>query len=290
MEGDSKQALLDAVSVSMKPLVKLLIDHGVTHSDLADVLKDVYVDSVIRHYDKSSKVNRSQIAVMTGLTRKEVKRVIDRALAEGDLKRTKSRPERVLSGWFNDPNFSGPYGVPLELPYEAPGEQKSFVQLVKTYGADMSPKATLEELKRGGCVVEVDGSIKAIRRDFHFAVLSSELIERFGEVIHKVLSTATFNLQKTERSSGFFDRLVYAENGCTEDVIARFNAYIREYGQYFLEELDRWFASNEVRNKPGEPRKETGLYMVHYVESPGEMTSLAELLAERGLTTDTQDS
>lgn len=290
MEGDSKQHLLDAVSVLMKPLIQLLIQNGVTHSDLSEVLKDVYVDSVIRHFDTGPKVNRSQIAVMTGLTRKEVKRVIDRAIAVGDARRTKSRPERVLSGWFNDPNFSGPYGVPLELPYEAPSDQKSFVQLVKTYGADMSPKATLEELRRGGCVKEVDGVIKAIRRDFHFAVLSPELINRFGEVMHKVLSTATFNLQKTEQSAGFFDRLVYAENGCTEDVIARFNAYIREYGQYFLEEIDRWFASNEIRNKPGEPRKETGLYMVHYIEAEGETTSLSELLREKGVTLDTSSS
>lgn len=290
MKGDSKQHLLDAVSVLMKPLAKLLIDNGVTHSDLSEVLKDVYVDSVVRHYDSGAKVNRSQIAVMTGLTRKEVKRVIDRALEEGDAKRSKSRPERVLSGWFNDPNFSGPYGVPLELPYEAGPDEKSFVQLVKTYGADMSPKATLEELKRGGCVAEVDGSIKAVRRDFHFAVLSAELIERFGEVIHKVLSTATFNLQKTEPEDGFFDRLVYAENGCTQEVVDRFNVYLKEYGQYFLEDIDRWFASNESKNRAGEPRKETGLYMVHYIEGPQETTSLAELLAEKGLTADSQNS
>lgn len=286
MKGDQKQNLLDAVSVMMKPLVRLLINHGVTHGDLADVLKDVYVDSVVRNFDTSPKVNRSQVAVMTGLTRKEVKRVIDRALAEGDIKRSKSRPERVLSGWYNDPNYSGPYGVPLELPYEAAADQKSFVQLVKTYGADMSPKATLEELKRGEAVIEVDGFVKAIRRDFHPAALSAELIARFGEVGHKFLSTATFNLQKEAQGTGFFDRVVYAENGCTDEVISRFDAYIRESGQFFLEELDRWFAANEPRNRPDQERKETGLYMIHYVEAEGETTSLSELLRDRGVLTD----
>lgn len=286
MDINPKKHLLDAVSVMMKPLVRLLINNGVTHADLSDVLKDVYVDSVVRHYDTSGKINRSQIAVMTGLTRKEVKRVIDRAIEEGDTKRLQSRPEKVLSGWHNDPDFSGPYGVPLELPYEAAEGEKSFVSLVRTYGADMSAKATLEELKRGGSVIENDGMVKALRRDFHPAALSAELISRFGEVAHKFLSTATINIEKKAQGTGYFDRLVYAENGCTENNIRGFDKYIREHGQTFLEDLDRWFASNEVNNKKGEQRKETGLYMVHYVEGPGETTSLAELLRERGVRAD----
>lgn len=286
MDTDPKKHLLDAVSVMMKPLARLLINNGVTHNDLSDVLKDVYVDAVIRHFDKGSRINRSQIAIMTGLTRKEVKRVIDRAALEGDNKRLQSRPERVLSGWHNDPNFSGPYGVPLELPYEAPPGHKSFVSLVKTYGADMSAKATLEELKRGGSVSESDGMVKALRRDFHPAALSAELISRFGEVAHKFLSTATANIEKKAQGTGYFDRLVYAENGCTDENIRLFDKYIREHGQTFLEDLDRWFAANDSNNEKGVTRKETGLYMVHYVETEGELTSLSELIRERSSSTD----
>ncbi|MEM9357990.1 MAG: DUF6502 family protein [Pseudomonadota bacterium] len=283
MANKSKKHLLDAVSVLMKPLVRLLINNGVSHTDLSDVLKDVYVDSVIRHFDSGEKINRSQIAVMTGLTRKEVKRVIDRAIEQGGKARFQSRPEKVLSGWHNDPDYSGPYGLPLELPYEAPSGQKSFVSLVKTYGSDMSAKATLEELKRGGSVSESGGLVKALRRDFHPGALSPDLIARFGRVVHKVLSTTTSNLEKTKKGEGYFDRLVYAENGCTKPTISKFDVYLRENGQAFLEEIDRWFAANEYHPKQGEDRKETGLYMIHYVEEDGEMSSLSEILETKGI-------
>ena len=280
MEQSPKQNLIDAVSVMMKPLVKLLINNGVTHSDLSDVLKDVYVDSVIRHSDDTGRINQSQIAIRTGLTRKEVRKVIDRAMNDGVEKRPQSRPEKVLSGWHNDPAFTGPYGVPLELPFEASEGGKSFSQLVRIYGADMSPKATLEELQRGGSVTLVNGMIKAVRRDLQPAALSPELISRLGEIGYKFFSTAAANIEKLSPLGGtLFDRWVYAENGCSENVIEMFDQYIRIHGQEFLEELDRWFAAHEHYNKTSSERKETGLYMVHYVQGDSETTSLAELLA-----------
>jgi len=282
MEQDPKKTILNAVAVMMKPVVRFLVNQGVTHTDLADVLKDVYVDSVIRHFEEEQKVNRSRIAVMTGLTRKEVKRVLDRAIEQGDKRQIQSRPEKVLAGWHNDPSFSGPYGVPLDLPYEAPDGVPSFAQLVRTYGSDMSAKATLEELKRGGAVAEEEGTIKALQRHFHPAALSEELIARFGEVAHKVLSTTTSNLEKEVEGIGYFDRWVYAENGCTSNVIGLFDKYLRDRGQNFLEDLDRWFAANERVNEPDGTRKETGVYVVHYVEEPDAMSSLADLLKKKG--------
>ncbi len=269
----------------MKPLVRLLINNGVTHADFADILKDVYVDSAIRHFSDNDRVNRSQIAVKTGLTRKEVKKVIDRALTDESQRRPRSRPERVLSGWHNDPNFTGPYGVPLELPYEAPEGEKSFAQLVRVYSGDMSAKVTLDELKRGGSVEEKDGLLRATRRYFEPRALSAELIARLGDIGHKFFSTAAANIEKTKQGRGYFDRRVYAEKGCTEDTILKFDAYIKEVGQEFLEELDRWLAANDDGQAAG-PRKETGLYMVHYVEAAEDKTSLSELLEERGVSSE----
>lgn len=283
MEKNPKKTILRAVAMMMKPVVRFLVNHGVTHAELSDVLKDVYVDTVIRHFDEAGRVNRSRIAVMTGLTRKEVKRVIDRAIETGTERQIQSRPEKVLAGWHNDPAFSGPYGVPLDLPYEAPDGERSFVQLVKTYGSDMSAKATLEELKRGGSVSENEGVVKALARHFHPAALSAELIARFGEVAHKVLSTTTSNLEKEVEGIGYFDRWVYADKGCTDHVISLFDKYLRERGQEFLEDLDRWFAANEKVNEPDVLRKETGVYVVHYVEEPDAISTLSDLLRMKGI-------
>ena len=268
----------------LKPLARLLIAQGVTHAEFSETAKEVYVETALRHFESEGRVNKSRIAILTGLTRKEVKNVIDRTLEAGYQPKTYSRPERVLTGWYSDPKFQGPYGIPLELPYEAGGENEpSFVELVRQYSGDMAPRQMLNQLIEAGSVVEVDGRYKAVRRIFKHSTLSPSLIKRLGEVGYRVFSTAAKNIDKQMEGSGYFDRMVFADDGCTEEVIQKFDDYIKPKGQEFLEEIDVWFSSRKEENVPGEPRKETGLYMVHYVEAEEDLDNLRDLLAKRGV-------
>lgn len=286
MNDTVKANLLEAIRFMMRPLVRLLINQGVTHAEFSEALKDVYVDSAIRHSEQGSgKVNKSQIAIKTGLTRKEVRNVVDRVLAQGEVRKRASRPERVLTGWHQDPFFQGPYGLPLDLPYDTKGEEKvpSFHQLVKQYSGDMSAKAMLEELLRGGSVIEVDGLYRVVRRDFEPTRLSRRLIERLGEVGHYVFHTAAANIEKEQQGRGHFDRYVFADDGCTDNVIEKFDEFVKVKGQLFLEDLDRWISSKDGENRKGETRKEMGVYICQYAIDPIEREDLVNLLANKGL-------
>lgn len=283
MGSNVKEYLLDALRKMLKPLIKLLISQGVTHAEFAEATKEIYVEIALRDFETNARINKSRVAILTGLTRKEVKNVIDRCLASGLNEKMYSRPERVLAGWYSDPNYTGPYGMPLELPYESNGTSlPSIVSLVKTYSGDMAPRQMLNELLRSGSVVEVDGSYKAINRQYEPTALSPELIVRLGEIGHRFFSTAATNIEKKGQGTGYFDRFVYADDGCSENVIEMFDEYIKVRGQEFLEELDIWFSTNSKANLSKEFRKGTGLYMVHYVESDEDKVSLKELLIERG--------
>ena len=267
-----------------KPLVRLLIAQGVTHAEFSETAKEVYVEVALRHFEAEGRVNKSRIAILTGLTRKEVKNVIDRAQSEDAQEKTYSRPERVLTGWYSDPKFQGPYGIPLELPYEAgDSEQQTFVSLVRQYSGDMAPRQILNQLVESGSVVEVEGRYKAVRRIYKASTLSPTLIKRLGEVGYRVFSTAAKNIDKEVEGSGYFDRMVFADDGCTDEQIQLFNEYIKPRGQEILEEIDVWFSSRKTDPVPGELRKETGIYMVHYVEDIKELGSLRTLLFERGV-------
>ncbi len=285
MGSNVKEYLLQALRTMLKPLVKLFISQGVTHAEFAEAAKEVYVEIALRDFETNERINKSRVAILTGLTRKEVKNVIDRALESGQQEKMYSRPERVLAGWYSDPIYTGPYGIPLELPYEASeGDDQSIVGLVKTYSGDMAPRQMLNELLRSGSVVEIDKRYKAVSRTYEPTALSPELIVRLGEIGQRFFSTAAMNIEKKGQGSGFFDRLVYADEGCSENVIGMFDEYIKVRGQEFLEELDVWFTTNERYNKPKEFRKGTGLYMVHYVEASEDKVSLRDLLKDRGAT------
>jgi len=288
MGQNVKEHLRLALRMMLKPLMKLLISQGVTHGDFSEAAKDVYVEVAIRHFDKSSRVNQSRIAILTGLTRKEVKNVIDRAINATAHSKIFSRPSRVLAGWHSDPKYVGPYGVPLELPYESSIKgTPSFTNLVKTYSGDMASRPMLKELKRVGAVVELENStLKAIRREFEPEALSPELVERLGVIGHYFFSTAAANIEKKEQTSGYFDRRVFAEDGLSPNSIIEFDSLIKLRGQEFLEELDNWFVAKEKFDVGKSDKKATGLLMVHYVANEEDEIDLRELLVERGLETE----
>ena len=203
MGQDVKDHLRRALSLMFKPLVRLLIAQGVTHAEFSETAKDVYVEVALRDFEEEGRVNKSRIAILTGLTRKEVKNVIDRALSLGYKEKTYSRPSRVLTGWYSDPQFQGPYGIPLELPYESSdSETPCFVQLVRLYSGDMAPRQMLKQLVESGAVIEIEGRYKAVSRTFRHSKLSPELIQRLGSVGYRVFSSAAKNIDKERRSAG----------------------------------------------------------------------------------------
>ena len=157
MNSAVKKNIGSAVRLLLKPLVKLLIDQGITHQEFSDAAKEAFVEMALRHQVKGGKINRSRVAIVTGLTRKEVSAVMARAIKDAPQSRIYSRPERVLAGWYNDPDYTGPYGIPLEIPYEAPPDNESapcFVNLVRVYSGDQSATQMLDELLRVGAIAE----------------------------------------------------------------------------------------------------------------------------------------
>jgi hypothetical protein len=275
-----------ALRMMLKPLVKLLISQGVSHADFSGAAKDVFVEMAIRHFDEGLKINQSRVAILTGLTRKEVKNVIDRAMTARSHGKNFSRPSRVLVGWHSDPRYTGPYGVPLELSYEfdKSDDRPSFKELVKSYSGDMAPAQMLKELIRVGAVVKLEtGNYRAVRREFEPERLSPELLERFGDVTHNFFSTAAKNIEKKGQRAGLFERVVYAEEAQSDEILAQFDDFIKQRGQDFLEELDNWFVLRQGMSDKAPERRETGFGMYHYVEDKQDKESLRELLIERGL-------
>ena len=275
-----------ALRMMMKPLIRLLISQGVSHADFSSAAKDVFVEMSIRHFDEGQKINQSRVAILTGLTRKEVKNVIDRAMTAKSHGKNFSRPSRVLVGWHSDPKYTGPYGVPLELPYEfdESDDRPSFKELVKAYSGDMAPAQMLKELLRVGAVVKLDtGNYRVVRREFEPERLSPEILERFGDVAHNFFSTAATNIEKKGQRAGLFERVVYAEEALSDEILLQFDEFVKHRGQDFLEELDNWFVLRQGMSDGAQNRKDTGFGMYHYVEDKLNKESLRDLLIERGL-------
>jgi hypothetical protein len=254
---------------------------------LSEVIKTVFVEIAAQEFRvPGKKMSKARIAIVTGLTRKEVQRLSE-VKAEGKYatKTNMSRIGRVLSGWHTDPDFTGPYGMPLELQYDSENpDDVTFVRLVQRFSGDMTPRAMLDELVRVGAVVESDQNwFKVIRREYVPNLLAPDFLERVGTGIHNFVHTIETNMQKAGPGKGKFERSVWRPGGIKTDDLGRFDLFVREKCQALLDDIDNWLSKLEGPDeKQGDEAVQTGVGIYHYVvhEENTEL-EIKELLDDR---------
>lgn len=287
--GDSvKQALLAAFRVLMGPLVRILLRQGISYAEFSEVAKAVYVEVALKDFKVSGRrATRTRIAVMTGLTRKEVKRVIDEAVKERfELKTSFNRLGRVLVGWHTDADFTGPYGMPLELEYETGNpNEPTFSVLVKRHSGDMSPRSILDELVRVGAIRETEvGWFRVMRREYIPEAQGAHTFERTGVVVRNFVNTVEFNMTKLAPGKGRFERHVTADDGIRREDLPKFDHYLRERCQVLLEEIDNWLAGLPKPDpKKGDDVIHTGIGIYHYMSHEQDERSFKNVLMDEGL-------
>jgi hypothetical protein len=76
MQEKLKQQVLNAFLLVLRPVVKILLRYGISFSEFAETAKIAFVDVSTSDFGiRGRPTNISRVAVMTGLTRKEVRRI-----------------------------------------------------------------------------------------------------------------------------------------------------------------------------------------------------------------------
>ena len=269
MEADLKQGLIAAYRRLMRPLVRILIRNGVAYGEFGEIAKEVYIDVAASDFRvPHRKMSQARISILTGLTRKEVARIIGDKNKKEDAQSEVHRVTRVLTGWHTDADYTGPYGLPLELQFESSENQPDFTKLVQRYSGDMAARAMLDELLRIGAVQETERSwFKVLTRTFLSKVDAPEGFELLGTGVTNFVSTIDNNILEQNLENRNFERHVFADNGIKEENLPRFRSYIKDRAQLLLEEVDNWLSQLDAP-EPGDKKVvRTGLGIYHYVDS-----------------------
>ena|SRR5882672_283665 len=279
-----KQALLAAYRHLLTPLVRVLLRNGISYLEFAEIAREVFVSVAGRDFSlPKRKISLSRMAIMTGLSRKEVSRLAreggsNKALASSIF----SRVARVLQGWYTDADFTGPYGVPLDLKFDEFGRKISFTELVRRYSGDMPARAMLDELIRvGACRIESEsGLIRVLSRSYIPEKLDTESIRHFGSQTRCFVDTLDYNMTKSAPGRGRFERIVFPTEGLRPDDVEQFDSFLRERAHQLLVELDDWLSARE-KPKSGEAAVHTGVGIYHYLRSE-EAEKLLEKMIDEG--------
>ena len=269
MSENFKATLLSAFKPLMRPLIRILVRNGVSFGEFSELLKTVFVESaqdVLQLPDSRQSVSR--IAITTGLTRLEVSRLLTQTEEDAEaLAGRLSRVGRLLTGWHQDSDFTGPYGIPYEVQFDAAPGRKSLSELVRRYTPDVPADEMLDELKRIGAVLDLgNGYIRVLIRSYIPSAADPAKFHAMSVAFTDLAKTLDQNLRPDEDHK-LFERRVWAPNGITQSDALDFDTYVKDRGQQFLESLDDWLSTRETEamKNGAEHRVKLGVAMYMFV-------------------------
>ena len=252
----------------LRPLVRVMLRSGIPYGLFADIAKQAYVEVANDEFEiPGRKQTVSRVAIITGLTRKEMSRI--RELQEADAAEVAdryNRAARVISGWLRDSRFCQDNGEPAALPVE--GEGATFTELVREFSGDVPPRAILDELIDARTVeLRDDGYVQLVTRAYIPRDSKADKLGILGTDVTQLITTISHNVY-AEGSEPRFQRKVSYDN-LPAEVLQELRTMSARESQALLEKLDRWLAAHDRDANPGvdgSGRKRAGVGIYYFEE------------------------
>ncbi len=195
--GEPPESLIVALRTLLKPLVRLLLAHGITLPTLTALLKSLYVEVAEREFPIPGKPQTdSRISLLTGMHRKDIRRLRHEPADDDVVPASVAVGTQLVARWVGEPEYLDAGGSPKALPIrKTQGGEASFEQLVAAVARqDLRPRVVLDELLRLG-VAEVDGN--CVRLNTEAFIPKKGFDEKafyFGKNLRDHIATGVHNL------------------------------------------------------------------------------------------------
>lgn len=263
MASNHKLILAKAIVNILRPLIRVLIRNEVTHAELTELVRRTYVEVAYdAHSIPGQEITFSRVAVLTGLSRKEVVR-LKGILDDEELlvKQAPNRAQRVVRGWLGDKEFLNAKKQPRELPVK--GKQASFQTLVQRYSGDITYGAVLDELNLIG-VTELtrDNTVKLVNRAYIPYKDELEKVRIMSVCVADLFETAVYNIENKDGDPHFQRQMVY--NGVDDTLAAKFRGLSSTKATELFDSLSKVLseghAKSNSKKRPAGKRLGLGIY------------------------------
>lgn len=253
---ESKRTVTNALRLILTPIVRFLVELGFSFRDFNEVAKLVYVDVASRNYGiKGRKTNMSRVAIMTGMTRREVARL--RKVIEVDplsLRSANTVAGKVLAIWHQEDQYLNEQHLPRPLPVTGP---LSLMEIIDSVRGDIPGTAIIKELERVQAI-DIRGNTACARlRDYMPSAVDEAAIERFGTVLFDIGNSISDNLLNGAPNGVCFEGRAINDH-IDIHAIQAFAKFTEHDAQLFLQQVNHWLKQHEVKAK-SEPHMRLGL-------------------------------
>ena len=189
--------VLNACLGLLKPLVALLLKHGVAYPAFAAALKSVFLQAAQDDLRaQGAALTDSAVSLRSGLHRRDVREMSrpnpdTEASARLDFK-PMNLATQVVARWLSEAEFLDADGHPRALARAEP--TSGFDALVASISSDIRPRAVMDELLRLGVAQEVDSKLVLIAAGFAPRLNLAEMAQLYQANLHDHLAAASLNL------------------------------------------------------------------------------------------------
>ena len=255
---DIKEKLTQLLIKIFRPLVRILLRHGISYKACAEVLKWCYVDVAHNEFGiKGKKANKSRVAVITGLTWIDVKNLIDEEVVLMDSKPEEfQRASRVLTGWLSDDAYKdGSRTTIIPIYSKDKFNDISFESLVEKYSGGATLRSILDDLLENNAIKKVeDDKVQLIRT--HYVIQSS----KSEQLALDILAMATSDLIKTvnhniQASDDLYFQRIVQQRSLAKRHVPLVQTFVRERSQKLADEVDSFIAALSMQPTEKEEEK-----------------------------------
>jgi hypothetical protein len=223
----------------LRPVARLLLEKQITFPVLSELLKEVLIEVADERLAIGGRRQTdSRLSLLTGIHRKDVKRLRRNLAEERRVSQTVSLGALLVSRWMADSRYLDADGGPLPLPRQLDAaDGPSFEGLVFSISKDIPARSILDEWIRLG-VAEVDDADMVRLRAESFVPEQGfeEKLYFFGRNLRDHADAGVHNLLGEEPP--FFDQSVFYDRLSPESV-ERLEQAARQAGADLLRHMNR---------------------------------------------------
>ena len=237
--SDPPSAIIKAINRLFRPLVRFLIAYGVTYPSVINLLKRIYVEEAEQSFQVERKRQTdSRISLITGVHRKDVKRLRGRDSETAPAPLPVSIGAQMVAIWIGDQTYLDTSDKPRPLPRLKPKDgSPSFEGLVESVSKDVRPRTVLDEWTRQDIVtVDEDGIVHLNTDAFVPKKDLNQLAYYFGRNVQDHIAASVQNIQG--HGARFPERSVYYDKLTPESVEA-LHEFSREAGMEALVKINK---------------------------------------------------
>ncbi|MFD0936277.1 DUF6502 family protein [Methylobacterium trifolii] len=267
-------ALHAPVARLLRPLVRLFVARGITFPALTNLLREIYVN--VAEYDfalPGKEQTDSRVSLLTGIHRKEVRRLRGAGAPVSVVPAVVSRTSRIIARWLADPKFTDGQGRPLPLPRLGEAGAPSFEALVSGITRHLRPGAVLDRLLDRG-LATLDRADRIVLAEAAYVPKGGgePQLYYFGRNLHDHIAASVANI--VGEVPRFLERAVHYD-GLSEDLARRLEARAREIAMEALQQANREAHAACETDPGGDHRWNFGLYVYAEAVPPSGAQPLA---------------